>query len=180
VRICIIWRTAYLTFMTRIRILSLLTCVLFVLYARAQTSLDKAQLKNLRGSMVSFSSLTQKDTLILVCFWSTSSDESVSELNAINANYEKWKRAVPFHMMAVSADEGMDANKVRPYVNMNGWKFDVFTDVNGDLRTALNSKAIPQTIILKDGKVLFLQSGFSSGGEHFLLEKLKALAAGKS
>jgi hypothetical protein len=63
---------------------------------------------------------------------------------------------------------------------MNGWKFDVYTDINGDLRTALNSKTIPQTIILKNGKVLFLQSGFSPGSEHFLLDKLRSIAAGKS
>jgi cytochrome c biogenesis protein CcmG, thiol:disulfide interchange protein DsbE len=154
--------------------------ILLSVRAGAQSPLELVQLKNLRGAIVSYASVTQKDSLVLICFWATSSDESVNELNAINANYEKWKKIVPFKLMAVSVDDGTEANKVRPFVNMNEWKFDVFTDINGDLRKILNSNSVPQTMILKSGKVIFLQSGYSSGSEAYLLEKLRNIAVGKS
>jgi len=166
--------------MIRVRKLALFLAIVFCGgFAVGQSNLGAVQLKNLRGALVTFSSVTQKDSLVLICFWASYSDESINELNAINASYEKWKKSVPFKLMAVSTDDGSDAHKVRPLVNMNGWVFDVFTDVNGDLRKELDSKSVPQTMILKSGKVLFLQSGYSSGSENFLYEKLRAIAAGR-
>jgi hypothetical protein len=143
-------------------------------------SLATARLKPVHGAITSFGSVIRNDSLVLVCFWATSSDPSLDELNAINSNYDKWKKAVNFRMLAVSIDEGTEANKVRPVANMNGWKFDVFTDIEGDLRTAVHSTSIPQAVIIKSGKVVYLQSGFDPGSENYLLEKLRSIAAGKS
>ena len=119
------------------------------LRAIAQPQIPAARIKTLRGAITSFGSAVQKDSLILVCFWSTTSDMSIAELNSINANYEKWKKGVAFRMMAVSIDEGQAANKIRPTVNMNDWQFEVFSDIFGDLRKALGSNNLPQAMIIK-------------------------------
>jgi cytochrome c biogenesis protein CcmG/thiol:disulfide interchange protein DsbE len=139
----------------------------------AQPDLPSSLLKTLRGATVSFASLTKTDSMILVCFWACTSDASIDELNAINANYEKWKSDLHFKLMAVSVDEGKNANRVRPTVNLNGWTFDVYTDINGDLQKALNSNNLPQSMIIKKGKVLYLQSGYQRGSENYLLQKLR-------
>jgi cytochrome c biogenesis protein CcmG/thiol:disulfide interchange protein DsbE len=154
-------------------------CLIISFYARAQSSLASAQLKTLRGTIVSFSSATQKDSLVLVCFWATTSDVSITELNAINSKYEKWKGSLSFKLMAVAVDEGKDANRVRGMVNMNEWKFDVYTDIKGDLRSALNSNNLPQAMIIKNNKVIYQQSGYEAGTEDYLFQKMRTIAQGK-
>ncbi|HEY4154209.1 MAG TPA: hypothetical protein VGM24_02255, partial [Puia sp.] len=102
--------------------------LLFVLAtgrATAQDSLLQARLKSLKGVVMPFSAIAKKDSLFLVCFWATTSDESVNELNAINANLEKWKSALAFRMLGISEDEGKMLNRVRPTYNMNSWTFEV-------------------------------------------------------
>jgi len=152
--------------------------LLFAGMVDAQSDLSTAMLKPLRGNLVSFSSVTQKDSVVLVCFWASTSDISVDELNAINANYEKWKSSIHFKMLAVSVDEGKSVSRVRPTVNMNGWVFDVYTDINGDLQKALNSNNLPQSMIIKNGKVLYRQSGFQKGTENYLFQKIIAISEG--
>jgi hypothetical protein len=152
--------------------------LLFAGMVDAQSDLSTAMLKPLRGNLVTFSSVTQKDSVVLVCFWASTSDISVDELNAINANYEKWKSSIHFKMLAVSVDEGKSVSRVRPTVNMNGWVFDVYTDINGDLQKALNSNNLPQSMIIKNGKVLYRQSGFQKGTENYLFQKIIAISEG--
>src|SRR5579859_4724595 len=108
--------------------------------ADAQAPLDSVQLKPLRGAAVSFSSLIKKDkdSVILICFWSVNSEVSISELNAINAQYEKRKQSLPFHLLAICADAGNLLNRMRPTANQNNWTFDVYGDMNGDLQEAFH------------------------------------------
>ncbi|HMH34348.1 MAG TPA: redoxin domain-containing protein [Puia sp.] len=145
----------------------------------AQSALASAQLKNMHGKMVSYASITQKDSLVLICFWATTSDASIDELNAINASYENWTASVRFRLMIVAVDEGKAANKIRPMLNANGWTFDVYADINGDLRRALNSNNLPQSMIIRNGKVIYQQSGYEPGSENYLFTKIQAIAAGK-
>ncbi|HTS44010.1 MAG TPA: redoxin domain-containing protein [Puia sp.] len=146
----------------------------------AQSSLATAQLKTLRGKIIPFSEAVQKDSLVLVCFWSVTSDPSINELNAINKSYEKWKTAVPFKLLAVDVDEGNGTSRLRNTVNMYEWKFDVFSDINGDLRKILNSTKVPQALIIKKERVMYELSGFEPGTENYLLQKMQAIVSGKS
>jgi ATP/maltotriose-dependent transcriptional regulator MalT len=158
---------------------ALIGCLIISCSVNAQSSLETAQLKTLRGAIIPFSTAIQKDSLILVCFWATTSDMSITELNAINANYDKWKQALSFRMMAISVDEGKDVSRVRGMVNSNEWKFDVYTDINGDMRSALNSNNLPQAMIIRKNKVIYEQSGYEPGTENYLFQKMRAIASGK-
>ncbi len=142
------------------------------LKSMAQDSLSVARLKSLKGVIAPFSSIEKKDSLLLIFFWSVNSDESISALNTINTDLEKWHAAVPFRLMAVSVDEGKAANKLRPTYNMNSWTFDLYLDVYGDLRRALHSNNMPQAMILYRNHMLYEQSGYSPGSENYLLQKL--------
>ncbi|HSZ87202.1 MAG TPA: hypothetical protein VK787_14310 [Puia sp.] len=141
-------------------------------FAHAQITISSATLKPMRGAIAPFSSFTQKDSLILICFWSVNSDESVNELNAINTHYDNWKETVKFKLMAISIDEGKIANRVRPTAIGNGWTFNIFIDINGDLRKALSSSNLPQSFIIKNGKVVYQQSGYEAGTENYLFQKI--------
>src|ERR1700759_3166354 len=122
--------------MQKILMFSLVLCSLS---ASAQESLQEAKIKSLQGKIAPFSEFAKKDSLFLICFWSLSSEESITELNSINANLEHWQSLKPFRFMAVSVDEGKTANRLRPVYNQNGWTFEAYTDLYGDLRKALHS-----------------------------------------
>jgi cytochrome c biogenesis protein CcmG/thiol:disulfide interchange protein DsbE len=157
------------------KIILLICCSIAVVASHAQTPLQKASLRNMRGVIAPFSDITKKDSLILICFWSSNSDESINELNAINVKYEAWKEQTHFRMMAVCIDTGKLANRVRPTVNMNGWTFDVFVDIRAELRKAVNANNLPEAMIIKGGKVTYQQSGFEAGSENYLIQKLQLL-----
>jgi hypothetical protein len=155
---------------------SLTGALLITMALSAQPSLDSISVKTVRGAIVPFSSIAKNERVILLCFWSVNSDQSVSELNAINAQFEKWKQAASFRLVAVCVDEGNILNRMRPTANMNGWTFDVCGDINGDLRKAFNvNDVLPKSVLLDKGQVVYQQSGFEPGSERYFFSKIQAL-----
>jgi len=141
----------------------------------AQDSLQQARLKSLQGKIAAFSTFAKKDSLFLICFWSVESEQSITELDAINTNLEHWQGMVPFRFMAVSVDEGKTASRFRPTYNMNGWTFEAYTDLYGELRRALHSNNFPQSMILFKNEVVYEQSGWTPGTENYLIRHLLSM-----
>ena len=140
-----------------------------------EVPLDSVQLKPVRGSLVTYYSLTAKTPHVMVCFWSVNIPATIDELNAISKQYEKWKQLGSFRLLAVCIDEGNLLGRMRPTANMNGWTFDVFGDINGDLQRILHTGTLPQSFILDKGQVVYQQSGFAAGTEDYLFSKIAAL-----
>jgi hypothetical protein len=113
--------------------------------------------------------------LFLICFWSVNSEESITELNSINANLENWQSMRPFRFMAVSVDEGKAASRLRSVYNMNAWTFEAFSDPYGDLRRALHSNNLPQSMIIYKNEIIYQQSGWTQGTENYLIQRLVSL-----
>ena len=149
--------------------------VLFSSGASAQGSIQEAKIKSLQGKIAPFSVFAKKDSLFLICFWSVSSDESITELNSINANLEHWQSLLPFRFMAVSVDEGKLANRLRPVYNQNSWTFEAYSDPYGDLRKALHSNNLPQSMIVYNNEIIYEQSGWTGGTENYLIQKLLSM-----
>ena len=149
--------------------------VLFSFSASAQESLQDAKIKSLQGKIAPFSVFAKKDSLFLICFWSMSSDESITELNSINTNLEHWQSQLPFRFMAVSVDEGKLANRLRPVYNQNSWTFEAYSDLYGDLRKALHSNNLPQSMIVYKNEIIYEQSGWTTGTENYLIQKLLSM-----
>jgi hypothetical protein len=158
------------------KIAAIFPLVLLASSGEAQIPLDSAQLKNVKGAILSFSSLTKKVPLTLVCFWSMNSESSINELNAINGHYEKWKQATPFTLLAVSVDETVPVGRLRGIAHMNSWAFDVYADFKGDLHDALNVGPLPLVMLLRGGLVIYQQSGFEPGTENYLFSKIQAIS----
>lgn len=149
--------------------------ILFSLAAAGQDSLQQAKLKSLQGKIAPFSVFAKKDSLFLICFWSVASEESITELNSINSNLENWQKLANFRFMAVSVDEGKAANRLRPVYNMNGWTFEAYTDLYGDLRKSLHSNNLPQSMIVYKNQIIYQQSGWTAGTENYLLQRLLSI-----
>jgi hypothetical protein len=149
--------------------------IFFSITAAGQDSLEQARLKSLQGKIAPFSVFAKKDSLFLICFWSVASEESITELNSINANLENWQKLRNFRFMAVSVDEGKLANRLRPVYNQNSWTFEAYSDLYGELRRALHSNNLPQSMILYKKEVIYEQSGWTAGTENYLIQRLLSI-----
>jgi len=142
----------------------------------AQTPLDSAQLRTVKGKLVSYSSLTGSSPLVMVCFWSVNSASSISELTAINQRYVKLKRPLNFTLLAICVDEGNLLNRMRNTALQNDWTFDVYADIDGGLQRAFHFTNAPQSLIVNKGEVVYQQSGFEPGSESYLFSRIQSLA----
>jgi hypothetical protein len=158
--------------MKTIMICSMILCAMV---SDAQDSLQQARLKSLQGKIAPFSMFAKKDSLFLICFWSVDSEESITELNSVNNNLEHWQSMVPFRFMAVATDEGKTASRFRPVYNMNGWTFEAYIDLYGELRKSLHSNNLPQSLIIYKNEVIYEQSGWTTGTENYLIQRLVSM-----
>ena len=56
-------------------------------------------------------------------------------------------------------------------VNMNDWTFDVYTDINGDFEKPWMQIIFPKSMIIKNGQLVYEQSGYETGSENYLFRK---------
>jgi len=153
----------------------ILSLVLFSIAAAAQDSLYQARIKSLQNKVGTFSEFAKKDSVFLICFWSVSSEDCITELNEINLNLEKWHSMKSFRFMAVCVDVGKTAGKIRPIYNMNSWNFEVYDDLYGDMRRSLHSNNLPQSMIIYKNHIIYEQTGWNSGSENYLFDKIPSV-----
>lgn len=161
--------------MKKITRLFLLAGLLAVTGAHAQENFPAVAIKNLAGKEMNFSKLVSGDTAVIVSFWATWCVPCVMELDNINDVYADWQKEKPFKLMAVSIDDARTSQRVKPFVKGKGWAFDVYTDVNNDLKRALNITDVPYVLIIKNNRVVYQHTGYVAGNEDELLQKIKNL-----
>jgi cytochrome c biogenesis protein CcmG, thiol:disulfide interchange protein DsbE len=137
-------------------------------------------LKDMNGKSKNMSDYSKSGKITIVSFWATWCSPCKKELNNINDVYDDWKNKYNLELVAVCTDNARNTQKVKPYVDGQGWEFDVVMDVNQEFQRALNIVQIPHTFLLdQNGKVVYQHSGYVEGDEFALEEKIKSLMAGK-
>lgn len=157
----------------RTPILTLAVCLL-VMPAMAQNTLPDVKIRNLAGKEISFSSISNvKDTAVVVSFWATWCVPCITEMETLNDQYADQKKIKPFKIVAISIDDARTVNKVKPFVRGRGWDFEFYTDVNHDLKRALNINDIPHVLILKQGKIVYQHTGYTPGNEESIYSQIQ-------
>ena len=83
-------------------------------------------------------------------------------------------RFMKFNFYAVSQDDSRTSKKVAALVNGKGWNFNVLLDKNQDFKRLLNLPGIPYTLVVKNGKIIYRQIGYTEGDENTLYDIIKA------
>lgn len=141
----------------------------------AQQEFPTVDLKSLESETVSTSSFNENDKLYVFSFWATWCAPCIQELEAISEVYEDWKTQINVEIIAVSTDDSRTQKRVKPLINGKGWVYTVLLDTNQDLKRRLSIANIPYLVVVKNGKIVFIQNGHTPGAEEELLEKLKSL-----
>ncbi len=144
-------------------------------FAQSQTSLPDLTLKDLKGNEISLASISEGKTVV-VSLWATWCVPCIRELDTIAEDYEELQEEMDFELIAISVDDARSTRRVKPAVMGKGWEYTVLLDPNNDVRRHLGNPAVPLTMIVKDGEILFRHSSFTPGAEDQLFEKFKELA----
>jgi len=140
------------------------------------SKLPSVKLKDLDGNVVNSSDFSNDGEPIVISFWATWCAPCKKELNAIHEVYEDWQDETDVKVIAVSIDDARSATRVKPYVDGQGWDYEVYIDSNQDFKRALNVNNVPQTFLLNgEGEIVWTHSGYNPGDEEELLEEIEKL-----
>lgn len=148
--------------------------VVMGLALNAQNELPDVKITTLEGQTISFNHIGMNpDTALIVSLWATWCVPCIQELETISDQYDWRQKETPFKLIAISIDDSRTTKRVKPFVKGKGWPFDIYLDVNSDLKRALNINDVPHVLIIKNGKIVYQHNGYVAGNEEELFEKLK-------
>jgi cytochrome c biogenesis protein CcmG/thiol:disulfide interchange protein DsbE len=144
-------------------------------------TLPNITIKDMNGKTINVSDYGKSGKITVISFWATWCGPCKKELKNINEHLEEWMEAYDMQLVAISTDDSRNTVKVKPFVNGQGWEFDVLMDLNQEVMRALNAPNIPFTVIVdQTGKIVYTHLGYQEGDEFELEEKIKALSSKKS
>ena len=138
---------------------------------KAQKILPKIILRSIDTKSVNVQDLG-KEQLTVISFWATWCVPCIKELDAISEVYDDWQEEINVKLVAVSIDDSRTISRVKPLVNGKGWEYDILLDTKHDFKRAMNVVNVPYLIVVKKGKIVYKHSGYTSGSEYELYEKL--------
>lgn len=139
----------------------------------SQNSLPKSTLKTLSGETTNLQEISTENDLIVVSLWATWCVPCKNELDAINEVYEEWQAETNVVLYAISVDDARTVKRVKPLINGKDWDYEVLLDTNNELKRALGGSAIPLTLIIKKGEIVYRHSGYVPGSEDDLYDEIK-------
>jgi thiol-disulfide isomerase/thioredoxin len=145
----------------------------FILFAQQQ--LPNTSLKTLSGANTTLSEIAAENELIVVSLWATWCVPCKNELDAVADVYDDWVSETGVKYFAVSIDDSRTAKRVKPMINGKGWEFEILLDENSDLKRAFGVSTVPYTVIIKSGEIVYKHTGYTSGFEDELYDRIVAL-----
>ena len=142
--------------------------------------IPSVKVQDLNGKQVNTADFTNDGKPMIINFWATWCKPCLKEMAAISDKYLDWVDETGVKMFAVSIDDSRSSASVKTMANARAWDFDVYLDVNGDFKRAMNVANPPHVFVLDgEGNVVFQHNGYSDGSEEELIEVVRKLNAGE-
>ena len=133
-------------------------------------------MSDFEGEKTKIFEVIDKNQITVISLWATWCVPCIKELDAINEVYEDWKDELDFNLIAISVDDSRSVRRTKALVNGKSWPYEIYLDTNQDFKRALGTSFIPQTLIVKNKKILYQHTGYQPGDEDYLFEKLNTYA----
>lgn len=156
--------------------LMILLTVVLASALQASAQLPAVTLKDVNGKTIQTDTLSNGGKPFIISFFAAWCKPCNRELTAISEVYDEWQEETGVKVIAVSIDQAQNSNKVKPFVDNNGWEYDVLLDPNSDFKRALGIQTIPYVLIV-DGKgnIVYKHNGYTDGAEAELIAKVREL-----
>lgn len=149
---------------------------MLVLASTGFAQLPSVQLKDLNGKTVDTATLSNDGNPFVISFFATWCKPCLRELQAISDYYPDWQDETGMKLIAISIDDGQNANRVKPLVDAKGFEYEVLLDTNSEFKRALGIKDIPYLMIIDgDGTIVETRNGYTDGSENHIIEKIREL-----
>ncbi len=138
--------------------------------------LPNVTVKDTKGNPVNVAELSNDGKPIVISFFATWCKPCQRELRAISDLYPDWVDETGMKMYIVSIDDAQNVSKVKPYVDAEGWEYDVLLDPNSDFFRAMGLQTVPHVLVVDgSGEVVYNHSGYTDGSENELIEIVRNL-----
>jgi thiol-disulfide isomerase/thioredoxin len=155
------------------QILTLALAAALMAAALPGSQIPSATVLTLDGKKVDSRSFSNNGKPIIINFWATWCAPCKKELSAIAEKYDDWQAKTGVKLIAISIDDARSSARVKPYVNGQGWEYEVYLDPNGDLKRALNVNNVPHTFLVDgDGQIVWQHNNYEPGDENELFKKV--------
>lgn len=132
-----------------------------------------AQLRDLNGNLISVSAVVLQGQPLVMVFWKSGNSRCCENLETIQSAWMSNLKDKGVGFIAICEDCSGSWAHVKPYIMAKEWDFDIYIDVNGDLKRELGVTSIPSTLLFgKDMQLLCRHPGWCSGSEELLCEKI--------
>tara|TARA_B100000287_G_scaffold408879_1_gene435696 strand:- start:1278 stop:1772 length:495 start_codon:yes stop_codon:yes gene_type:complete len=156
------------------------TCVLLLglEIANAQNrTLPSVEIKTLEGEVITTQDIDNNNNPIIISFWNLACKPCKLELSNIAEVYDEWQEETGVKLIAMSTDNRRTLHKVAPYVESEGWEYEVYLDSNQELKRAMAVQMMPHTFLLNGKKeIVWQHTGYLPGDEDKLYEEVKKLS----
>lgn len=160
-----------------------ITAFLFsiVLFAQSEGSIiPSVTVKTMDNQNFDTKDLDNDGKPMIISFWATWCSPCKRELNNISEVYEDWVDETGVKLIAISIDDARNTAKVAPYVNGQGWEYEVYLDPNFDFKRAMNVNNVPHTFLIDgDKKIVWQHNSYSDGDEEDLYKHVNELINGQ-
>ncbi|GAB4377897.1 MAG: hypothetical protein Kow0075_07160 [Salibacteraceae bacterium] len=144
-------------------------------------SIPPVDVKTLDNTTFNTGNISNDGKPIIISFWATWCSPCKRELNAIAEVYEDWQEETGVKLIAISIDDARNMRKVKPYVNGQGWEYEVYIDANADFKRAMNVNNVPHTFLIDgNGYIVWQHNSYAPGDEDELYALVQKLARGES
>ncbi len=150
---------------------------LFILSATVSAQIPNVKMEDIKGNLISASSLVDGETPMIISFWSTTCHPCMRELDAISELMPEWLDEVDFRVVAVSTDDSKSIARARALPEGRGWTdFILLFDKNQEFVRAMNVTLTPQVYVVDaNGKIVYSHTGYAPGNEMELYDELLKL-----
>jgi peroxiredoxin len=164
-----------------LRTLTAVLAMALIAPAISHAALPSVKLKDLSGKVVDTSKLSNGGKPMIISFFASWCKPCKRELSAISEVYDDWRSETGVKLIAISIDQAQNASKVKPFVDSEGWEYDILLDPNSDFLRAMGIQQIPHMLIIDgSGNVVESRSGYTEGAEANIIKKLRAMKKGTS
>lgn len=131
-------------------------------------------IKTVDGSTIEMNDVLTSTQGTILIFWEANSNQCCNNLENLQEAWVEELKKLGIDLVAICVNCPGSWSRIKPMVAGKGWDFDLYIDMNDNLKRTLGITTAPYTILLDgDKNIRCRYPGYCSGDEVQICEKIK-------